>query len=285
MKRRIERDGELSVVRRHFFATHGYEPNLDNPQTFGEKLAWIKCNVRDPMMTTCADKYAVRQHVASTIGEKYLMPLLRIYEDPKKIQFEELPVPFVLKVNHGSGANVFCLNKDDFRPRKAIAALEHYLSINAYYYGCEWAYKDIPPKVICEKVLLDEENKRPKDYKIFCFNSKPLLIQVDVDRFTDHRRDFYDDEWRLVPVTLKYPRARELVAPPANLDCMLQLARQLSAPFDFARVDFYEIAGRVYFGEITFYPEGGCCAFSPIQYEIEYGRRIRLRGKPVPAGA
>ncbi len=276
MKRRIAREGERDVVSDHFIQNYGFSPNLDSPRTFNEKIAWIKLHKHDPLMVKCADKYAVREYVKETIGEKYLIPLLGVYKQPSEIPFDELPAPYVLKVNHASGGNVFCLDKSSFDKKKAVRILKHHLKVNAYYFDCEWAYRDIPPRIICEKVLFDDNNQIPKDYKFLCFNGEPLLIHVDVDRFGDHRRNFYDLQWNLLPVKLVKKNSDEKVARPKCLEEMIEVVRKMSRPFDFVRVDLYDICGKVYAGEMTFYPHGGSGPFSPPQYEIEYGDKLHL---------
>jgi len=278
MKRYFLRKGEEAVVRSHFLRSFGYEPNLNNPRTFNEKLAWIKLHTRDPLMVKCADKYAVREYVREIIGEKYLIPLLGVYKHPDEIPFNDLPAPYVLKVNHASGGNIFFIEKDSFNKRKAIRSLNHHLKINAYYYGCEWSYKDVPPCIICERVILDENNNLPKDYKFLCFNGKPLLIQVDIDRFGDHRENYYDQHWNLLPVITDLPNADEDIPMPERFEEMLEISRKLSRPFDFVRVDLYAIHDSIYVGEMTFYPAGGSIPFFPHKYEIEYGEKIHLTG-------
>jgi hypothetical protein len=276
MKRRIERRGEESVVREHYFQNYGVLPNLEDPRTFQEKIAWIKIHMHDPLMAKCADKYAVRNYVKEKIGEEYLIPLLGVYRGPDEIPFAALEAPFVLKVTHASGGNVFCMDRNSFNMRKAKRILRHHLKINAYYYDCEWAYRDIPPRIVCEKVLLDEKNRRPTDYKFLCFNGEPLLIHVDIDRFGEHRRNFYDLQWNLLPVKLVKENSDRAVSRPDRLEEMVEIARTMSAPFDFVRVDLYHIRRRVYAGEMTFYPHGGCGPLSPPRYEIEYGEKLHL---------
>lgn len=278
MKRRISNLGEKGVVIGHFTRTFGFAPNLDNPRTFNEKLAWIKLNVRDPLMKVCADKYAVREYVKDRVGEDYLIPLLGVYDTPEDIPFDDLPAPFVLKVTHASGGNVFCMDRRSFNRSRAIRILRHHLKINAYYYGCEWAYKDVPPRIVCEKVLFEDGNRLPRDFKFLCFNGEPRLIQVDVDRYGDHRENYYDENWTLLPVVTDLPNADADIARPERFDEMKQIAQALSRPFDFARVDLYWISAKIYVGEITFFPGGGSIPFVPEKYELEYGEKIHLTG-------
>lgn len=275
-KRRIAAHGEAAVVRENFYRNHGFWPNLENPQTFNEKLAWLKLNVRDPLMVSCADKYAVRQYVSEKLGEEHLIPLLGVYERVSDIPFDDLPAPFVLKVTHASHGNVFCLENGSFDRQKAVRFLRHHLGINPYYYDCEWPYRDVPPRVVCEKVLYEDGSRFPKDYKVFCFNGEPVMIHVDVDRFGEHRRNVYDSEWNLIPVRFSTPNANHPITKPLKLDEMLRFARVLAAPFDLARIDLYCIDQHVYVGEITFFPGGGLLKFEPAEFELEFGARLRL---------
>jgi hypothetical protein len=268
--------GEREMVRRHFRATHGRDPELECPRTFNEKLAWSKIYVRNPLMVQCADKYAVRQYVRNTIGEEYLVPLIGVYGEVRDIPFDQLPRQFVLKATHGSGCNILCRDKTLLNTGAANQKLRRWLRLNYYYFGYEWAYRDVPPQIICEHLLLDERNKVPKDYKVFCFNGEPLLIQVDLDRFEDHRRSIYDASWTLQPFTYTYPLPEYPQAPPRMLHKMLACARTLSRPFAFVRVDFYAIGQRVYCGEMTFYPEGGCGRMEPEEYDYRVGAMLNL---------
>jgi len=278
MKRRISRLGEKAVVVGHFVKRFGYAPDLDRPRTFNEKLAWIKLNVRDPLMTLCADKFALRDYVKGRVGEKYLIPLLGVYERPEDIPFDDLLAPFVLKVNHASGGNVFCLDKHSFNQKRAIRILRHHLKINAYYYDCEWPYRDIAPRIVCERILFEEGSRLARDFKCLCFNGEPLVIEVDVDRYGEHRENYYDENWKFVPVVQGYPNTKVDIPRPERFEEMKQVARALSQPFDFARIDLYSIHGKVYVGEITFFPGGGSIPFEPEEYELEYGERIHLAG-------
>ena len=277
MKLQIFIRGEEKHIKQHFIDSHNYEPNLKNPSTFSEKLAWTKLYTRNSLMTQCADKYAVRDYVKNKIGKEYLIPLLGVFKTPEEIDFKRLKAPFVLKVNHTSGGNCFSYQAGDLDEKKVIKTLNHYLKINAYYYACEWAYKDIEPLIVCEELLFDEKNKLPDDYKFFCFNGKPEFIQVDIDRFGDHKRDFYSEKWDLLPTNLIYQNSSNGIKKPMVLDEMLRIAEVLSNDFDFARVDLYVIKNKIFFGEITFYPEGGSAPFSPSSFERTIGKKLKLQ--------
>jgi len=227
-------------------------------------------------MTQLADKYEVRQHVATRVGEWPLNDLYGVWEDPADINFEELPDSFVLKVTSGSGPNILCKEKSLLNIEEARSQLRSWMRENEYWIGREWAYKDIKPRVICEKFLADDQGHIPSDYKLFCFHGEPRFVQVDTDRFTNHRRDLFGLDWKLLPFQYSYPASDIQVSRPQHLDTMLSLARALSDGFPFVRVDFYSMRERVVFGEMTWYPEGGMGRFNPEKYDLEIGKALTL---------
>ncbi|MFH4735645.1 ATP-grasp fold amidoligase family protein [Vibrio diabolicus] len=268
--------GEEKFVKRTYKSKHCRVLDLENPIGFSAKIAWTKLYNKDSLMTICADKHLVREYVESRVGKKYLIPQLGVYDRFSDIDFSKLNTPYVLKVNHTSGGNCFDLEGKPLNLTKAKREIDHYMRLNAYYFACEWAYKDIKPKVVAERVILDEFGKLPNDYKFFCFNGKPKFIQVDISRFDDHKRDFYDLEWNKLEYEFVYDNSLKGVSRPENLSEMLEIAEKLSQGFNFARVDLYEVRGKVYFGEITFYPEGGSKDFSSIQHEKLIGDYLKL---------
>ncbi|MFA0657109.1 ATP-grasp fold amidoligase family protein [Vibrio sp. 10N.222.49.C12] len=276
LKKYISAIGEQAFIKKMYRSKHGRELDLNRPIGFSEKLAWTKLYDKNSLMTICADKHLVRSYVESRVGDRYLIPQLGVYNKFSEIDFSKLDTPYVLKVNHTSGGNCFDLEKKPLSLTKAKKELEHYMKLNAYYFACEWAYKDIKPKIVAERVILDENGKLPNDYKIFCFNGKPKFIQVDISRFENHRRDFYDLEWVKLDYKFVYDNSLHGVKRPENLDEMLEIATKLSQEFNFARVDLYEIRGKIYFGEITFYPEGGSKEFSETQHEHLVGDYLKL---------
>jgi len=184
-----------------FFETAGYWPNLRNPRTFDEKIQWLKLQYRDNLITTCADKYRVREYVRSTIGEEYLIPLLGAYDRVEDIDFGSLPEKFVLKTNHASGQNIVCKEKSSLDWEEAKRKLSGWMrpESNHYHYSCEWSYKDIRPKIVCEEYI-EQENGELPDYKFFCFNGKVRLVYVCSDRLSGSLKvDYYDPEWNRLP--------------------------------------------------------------------------------------
>ncbi len=253
----------------------GKELDLENPSTFNEKIQWLKLNNRKDLYTICADKYAVRSYIEQNISDDILIKLHGVYDSAEEIDFDKLPKSFVLKVTHGSGQNILCTNKDELDLNLTTRRLKNFLSDNLFYNTREWVYKNIPPRIVCEEFLI-EDGKPPRDYKFFCFNGKPTIVQVDEDRFAEHRRNMYDLEWNLLDFKFCYSNSSKPILPPKNLDKMIEYATTLSKGMPFVRVDFYEVNGKVYFGEMTFYPENGSGKFYPEEYDAKFGELIKL---------
>ena len=251
--------------------------NFNNPKSYNEKIQWIKLYDRNPIYNVLADKYAVREYVREKIGEKYLIPLIAVYDRVDEIEWNSLPEKFVLKCTHGSGSNIICSEKKDLDIIAAKQKLNKWMKKNWFWFGREWAYKDIKPRIICEKYMTDESGIELKDYKIFCFNGEPKLIQVDFDRHTNHQRNLYSLDWEYIDATIKYPNdPSKTINRPTKLAKMLELARKLSENIPHARVDFYSIDDNLYFGEITLYHGSGFERFEPESLGIELGDYIKL---------
>ena len=269
-------DEQYSVFE-HFRHLHRF-PDLRKPKTFNEKILWIKLNYRNRLLIQCTDKFLVRDYVRSVLPEDALVPLLGVYERAQDISYSALPDQFILKANHGSGWNVLCRSKSSFDHQTATIKLSKYLRSNFYNVQREWAYKEIKPQIICEALLLDDEGNIPKDYKVYCFNGEPKFLQVHYDRFTEHTTNFYDLDWHRMPCALKYPNhAERNSSPPEALSKLLTIAQRLSTPFPFVRVDLYVLGTRVFFGELTFYPEAGIGKFLPPEYDYIFGNYLDLR--------
>lgn len=249
--------------------------NLDNPNTFNEKIQWIKLYDRNPLYTQLADKYLVRDYVSNKIGDGYLNQLLAAYDNPDQIDFSSLPDSFVLKANHGSGTNIIVKDKSILDEKEVRETTRQWLSKNYYNAGREWCYKNITPRIICEPLLTDIYDQMPKDYKVFCFNGEPLCIQVDVDRFENHTRVFFDTNWQQQDFELFYEKPVKSVTRPDRLDEMMELSRKLAKDIPFVRVDFYALPQLV-FGEMTFYPENGFGPFRPVEWDAKMGTFLRL---------
>lgn len=246
--------------------------DFDNPTTFNEKLNYLKGLPLNDTYTMLADKVLVRDHIKKTIGDKYLVPCLGIYKNANEIDFDKLPQSFILKTNHGSGWNIICRDKNTFDTRKAKRLLNRWLGFNAYYLSREKQYRNIRPLIICEELLKFEIY----DYKFFCFNGKPEFLQVDIDRFSNHKRAFYNLEWQMLPFSIRYAISEKDVLKPPQLDEMKDVACMLSKNLLFCRVDLYIHDQKVYFGEVTLIPGGGNEPFLPQEYDEKIGSLINI---------
>ncbi len=256
-----------------FKARLGYELNLDNPQTFNEKLQWLKLHDRNPEYTMMVDKYRVREYIADKIGEEYLIPLLGVWDDPDDIDFEKLPNQFVLKCNHNSGLGMcICRDKSKLDIKKVKAELKKGLRQN-YFYRCrEWPYRDVPKKIIAEKYMGDSLD----DYKFLCFNGKPMIVEIHKNRFTGHyTQTFYDIDWNPTNITQGDYFKGEIIKP-ETFDLMVKYSLMFSKNIYHLRVDWYEIDGKLYFGELTFYDGSGLEPFDKYEYDIELGQMLDL---------
>lgn len=265
-----------AFVKIYYRLHTGRRLDLRDPVTYSEKLQWLKLYYRPPVMVSLVDKYSVREYVASRVGAEYLIPLLGVYDSPDAIELDGLPESFVLKPTHGSGWVILCRNKSEVDWPSVESRLRIWLKRNYYYHAREWAYRHVPPRIVCEALLEDEAGRIPMDFKVFCFGGVPEMIQVDVDRFGDHRRDFYDTSWNRLPVELKYPASGRTLPRPSQLDRMLEVASALAAPFPVCRVDLYCVGSKVYFGELTFFPGNGVQSVRPVEYEFLWGEKIKL---------
>lgn len=270
-------------------AMMGKKLNLNSPKTFNEKLQWLKINDRNPQYTIMVDKAEVKKYVAEKIGEEYIIPTLGVWEQFDDIDFESLPMQFVLKCTHDSGGLVICKDKSSFDIELAKKRIEASLSHNFYLEGREWPYKNVKPRIIAEKYMSDEMNivtnmnvnkaGQLSDYKIHNFNGNPRIILVCRDRYLDNglTEDFFDQDWNHLDIRREnYPNAVNFPPRPKNLNRMLWLSKVLSAEIPFVRTDFYEINGQLYFGEITLYPASGVSPFVPDSIDGEWGGFITL---------
>ncbi|WDL92125.1 glycosyl transferase [Bacillus sp. HNR-4] len=255
----------------------GKELDFENPKTFNEKLQWLKLYNRKPEYTKMVDKFEVRKYITDRIGEEYLIPLIGVYDSFEEIDFDVLPNQFVLKPNHTSGNVYICKDKSKINYEELKKEINMWLKRRYYWMHREWPYKNVKPKIVCEKYMVDESGVELKDYKMYCFNGEIKLIQVDYDRFNGHKRNLYNREWEYVPTSIKYPSNPDVVIKkPSKLKEMLELASVLSEGHPYVRVDFYSINEKLYFGEITFYPEAGYGKFDPDDLDIEMGNLIKL---------
>ena len=257
--------------------------NWRNPKTFNEKLQWLKLYDRRPEYTTYVDKYKVRDYIAKTIGEIYLIPLLGVWNSPDEIDFENLPNQFVLKCNHNSGLGMcICKDKSKLDIEKVKRELRKGLEEDYYLAWREWSYKNVPRKIIAETYMVDNtELSSLRDYKFMCFDGKVKCSFVCSDRNTKEglHVTFFDLDWNVLPFERHFPARKEGLPKPKCYEEMIMLAEKLSIGIPFVRVDFYEINEKVYFGELTFYPGSGFEEFTPRSADEWLGNFIKLPKK------
>lgn len=264
-----------------FYSATRERLNLDNPETYDQKIQWLKVYDSTPLKTRLTDKYLVRDWVKGKIGEKYLTKLLGVWDNFDDIDFDALPDKFVLKANHGCGFNFIVPDKSKMDKSDARYKFRTWLKINyAYRWGMEPQYRDIEPKIIAEEYL-ENDNRDLYDYKIWCFGGEPKYIQFLSERNKGGlKMAFYDTEWNLMPFVYDHPRLDRIAEKPDNLDEMLDIAKTLSKDFCHVRVDLYRLNdGTIKFGEMTFTSCSGTCHWDPPEYNKILGDLITLPEK------
>lgn len=273
------RNDEL-FLRLLFKQRMGYSLDLVNPQTFSEKLQWLKLFDRRKEYTMMVDKYEVKEYVAGIIGKDYVIPTLAVYERVEDIDFDALPDQFVLKCTHDSGGVVICKNKANFDRKLAVKKLSRALKTNYYYQNREWPYKNVKPRIIAEKYMTNsgDLNDELSDYKWFCFDGEPKAMFIATDRFKkeETKFDFYDLSFNHLPFTNGHPNSAIKNMKPEGFDDMKELAKKLSKGLPQVRVDFYSVKGRIYFGELTFFHWSGMKPFEPRKWDYVFGSYIKL---------
>ena len=274
---------DKSLLKLMYKSRMGKSLDLDNPKSYNEKLQWLKLYDRNPMYTKLVDKYEVRSHIAETIGKEYLIPLYGVWENPDEIDFDSLPDQFVLKCTHDSGSVIICDDKSKLDKNRVKKKLKKALRFNFYYHGREWPYKNVKPRIIAEKYMLNAEGSAElTDYKWFCFDGIAKAMFIATDRQTPREEtkfDFFDMEFRHLPFTNGHPNATRVIEKPASFALMRELAERVSQDIPHVRVDFYEADGQVYFGEMTFYHWNGMTPFQPEEWDNIFGSWIQLSEK------
>jgi hypothetical protein len=262
-----------------YWGETGKRLNIIDPKSFNEKLQWLKLNDRKPEYRIYVDKYAVRSYIAETIGEEYLIPLIGVYDKVEEIDWDSLPDKFVLKCTHGSGSNIICPDKNKLNIEEAKKKLKKWMNKNWYWFGREWPYRNVKPRILCEKYLVDESGKELIDYKFMCFNGEVKCIFVCSNRNSPLglNIDIYNVDWNLMPFGRpNSPRTGVKIPKPRNFNKMIEFAEKLAKDIPFIRVDFYEVDGHLYFGELTFYPTSGFGKFTPEYYDDILGSWLKL---------
>jgi hypothetical protein len=277
--KRIERLSKTPIDRypyllaKIYYDHTGKRLNWNNLQSYTEKMQWAKLYDSTPIKTQLTDKYVVRKWVSYMIGEQYLIPIIGIWNSIDEIDFARLPDEFVLKTNHGSGTNVIVRDKSKINKKILKLQFDDWMRLNfAFYEGFELHYSAITPKIIVEK-LVKTDTEDLHDYKFLCFDGKPYFCWVDLDRYTNHKRNVYDLEWNLLPWNqFHYGNSADQVEKPKNFDEMVKIARILCVGFSHVRVDLYNVDGKTYFGEMTFTNSAGFELIEPEKYNIELGK-------------
>ena len=265
-------------LTKRFVKKLGYDPNFKQPKTFNEKVTARMIYDRCPFYTTLADKYLVREIVKNRIGEKYLVPMIGIYDDVDQIKFDELPSQFVLKCTHDSGSANVCLDKNKFDINQAKTRLKQCLGMNMYFRKREWHYKDIVPRIIVENFInlyVDQFTQSTiTTCRVHCFEGQPKLIEIDI-RGSDgvDYSNIYNTSWELQSFTVdgknNFPMQIQM---PLNLPKMVELASELCFKYTYSRVDFLLTQDEVYFSEITLTPNAGRMVIEPREWDETLGK-------------
>lgn len=268
----------LSVL---YYKWYGKKIDWENPRTFNEKLQWLKLYDRNPLYPTLVDKYEAKKWVADKIGEQYVVPTFGVWNHFDEIDFDKLPNQFVLKCTHDSGSVVICNDKATFDKDAAKAKLEDALKKNFYWCAREWPYKGVKHRIMAEELLVDDNVSDGSlcDYKLMCFNGIVKCSFVCTDRNFENglKVTFFDDKWQVMPFERHYHRDNRQIPKPLNYESMVSISKILSASMKFVRVDFYEVQGKVFFGELTFFPGAGFEEFNPEVWDEILGDWIELK--------
>ncbi|WP_211829148.1 ATP-grasp fold amidoligase family protein [Kistimonas asteriae] len=260
-----------------YFLYRGEFLNIKQPELFSEKMQWLKINQKDNIYTKLVDKYEVRDYVKNKIGSEYLIELIGVYRGVDEINFQELPEKFILKTTHGSSQNYICKNKKDINVSLLKLRFDRWLNYCLYDIFREWSYKDVEPRIICEK-FIESDEKSLTDYKFYCFDGKVDFVQVITDRENGvYKKNYYDKSWKELDFYIGEKVENVNILPPSNFQEMIKIAESLSAEIAFVRVDLYNVQGQILFGEMTFYPSSGLRKIRPHHMEKELGKKIDLK--------
>lgn len=260
----------------------GKKLNLDHPVSFQEKTQWLKLHYKESLYTRLVDKYEVREYVAGKIGAEYLIPLYGVYESFDDIDFPSLPDQFVIKCTHDSGSTIVCRDKSSFNIKAARKRIMSSMKKDYFLEGREYPYKDVRHRIIVEKLLIaDSDNTSVPDYKFFIFNGEPRMFFVAEGRFSKEgtRFTFYDMYWNELPIRAKghvAEGAHTSVKKPECWEEMKEIVRKLSIPVPFVRIDLYISENKLYFGEYTFFHDGGVVDFEPDEWNYKLGKMIEI---------
>lgn len=260
----------------------GKKPNLDFPKTYNEKLLWLKLYWRDSRVYSLVDKYEVRKYIENIGLKEILIPLFGVYDNLDSINLELLPKEFIIKTTHDSGGTFKVTNKNSvWQINRAFKKINRALNRGVYNKSKEWVYEKVKPRVIIEQLLKDKDNKSINDYKIFCYNGKAKFIMVATDRDQNIKLDFFDTHWNWFDFKNGANNNKNKPYKPKNLSKMISIAEQISDDYPHVRVDLYNIEGKIFFGEMTFFSGSGLDPFEPEKYDYLFGKYLELPKKNV----
>jgi hypothetical protein len=271
------KDDETAVRINYFITTHK-RLNLKNPQTFNEKLQWLKLHDQHPEYTQMVDKIEAKKIAAKMIGEEHIIPTLGVWDQFDDIDFDKLPNQFVLKCNHDSGGVVICRDKRKLDIEAARKKINRCLRRNPFWATREYPYKSIKPRILAEKFMVDESGTELKDYKFFCFNGKVKCLKVDFNRYIRHQANYFDKNLKLLPFgeTVCPPDKNHHIEFPENINEMISLAEKMASNIPFIRIDLYNVCGKIFFGEMTFFPASGSGRFTSDEWDLKLGDYLHL---------
>jgi len=277
----MNRFSNYQLEKRRFYRKLGYPLNLKNPQSFNEKIVWKKIYDRNPLLPITADKYRVRSYLKDVLGEEQanqiLIPILYVTDKPKTIPFDRLPSSFIIKPNHASGRSLI-VKDGHYNPKEIIRTCKRWLQTPYGLEKLEWAYQPIKRKIIVEELLL-EEGKIPRDIKFHMFHGKCKIVNITYNRKNNPTISIFNEKWKLLTLRgFRYSQGPK-IEKPKNYDKMIEIAEKLSNNFDHIRVDFYNIKGEIYFGELTHYVASGRVKFVPNSFDFELGKCWKIKSK------
>lgn len=255
--------------------------NLEEPKRYTEKVQWYKLYYRNEKMPICVDKYKVREYIKEKGLSDILVELYAVYENAAQIDLDKLPNQFVLKTSNGSGTNILCKDKNTLKTEELKEKVDAFLKQSSASAGREWAYAQGEAKIIVEQLLVDNQSSDGSiaDYKFLCFNGKPEYVVLDTDRFSAHKRNIYDMDWNDLHIESDCPCIDTPHQKPENFEEMKRIAAILAKDFPAVRVDLYSVQGKIYFGELTFFPWSGYVQFTPDRFDYEMGEKFILPEK------
>ena len=268
---------DRAFIQLYYFARFRRFCDFDDPKTFNEKLQWLKLNDRNPLYITLVDKCEVKAWVAERIGSEHVVPTLGVWDSFDEIDFEALPERFVLKCTHDSEGVVVVSDRAQFGLEAAKAKIEAALKCNFYYIGREWPYLNVKPRIIAEEYMEDLRHGELRDYKFFCFDGEPKVMFVASGRGAGQTKfDYFDTHFNRFDIKQHYPNSEGEIERPETFGRMMDAARTLSRGIPQVRIDFYEVDGKMYFGECTFYHFSGFMPFEPDEWDEVFGSWLFL---------